>query len=231
MVKRARQYVDSMENSVARWLADIRSTTRPRPHLKVDVSRCALLVIDMLRYFASPEGRAYQPVASCIIPVIDDLICLWRQHQGTLIFTRHCHKGPHDTGMLGTFFSDYIHCDEEQSLLIPELTPVPGELLLTKNTYDAFWQTDLQDYLLAREIKQVLITGVMTHMCCETTARSAFVRGFEVFLVADAMATMSERVHLGSLYNMANSCAVVLSRDEVRSACHDRRTVCRTEPC
>ena len=43
------------------WLAAVRAQTAPRPHLRLDVDRCALLVIDMLRYFAEPGGRCYLP--------------------------------------------------------------------------------------------------------------------------------------------------------------------------
>jgi isochorismate hydrolase len=65
----------------------------------------------------------------------------------------------------------------------------------------------------------VLITGVLTHMCCETTARAAFCRGHEVYLPADATASSSEDRHLGSLLAMADACAVILDTEEVLARC------------
>ncbi|MFC1540391.1 cysteine hydrolase, partial [Gemmatimonadota bacterium] len=84
-----------------------------------------------------------------------------------------------------------------------------------KNTYDAFLDTPLQLVLEEKGIEQVLVTGVLTHMCCETTARSAFCRGFEVYVAVDAMASKSEEHHLGSLHSMADSVAVMMSTREI----------------
>jgi len=65
---------------------------------------------------------------------------------------------------------------------------------------------------------QVVVTGVLTHMCCETTARSAFCRGFEVYLPADALASSDEAHHTASLLNLADAVAVVLSTRELLEA-------------
>ena len=87
--------------------------------------------------------------------------------------------------------------------------------MLGKETYDAFIGTELESLLGERGLDQVLVTGVLTHMCCETTARSAFCRGFEVYVAADATATSSEERHLGSLLSMADAVAVITSTEEV----------------
>ena len=68
-------------------------------------------------------------------------------------------------------------------------------------------------------IEQVVVTGVLTHMCCETTARSAFCRGFEVYVGADATASSSEERHLQSLLAMADSVAVILGSEEILERC------------
>jgi len=54
----------------------------------------------------------------------------------------------------------------------------------------------------------VVICGVMTHLCCETTARSAFMRGFEVFFTVDGTATYTEAFHRASLLNLSHGFAV-----------------------
>ena len=64
-------------------------------------------------------------------------------------------------------------------------------------------------------MRQLVVTGVLTHMCCETTARSAFCRGFEVYLAVDAMATTSEDRHLGSLVGLSDCVGVPLTTDEI----------------
>jgi len=184
---------------------------------------CGLLVIDAQVYFATPNGRAFQPAATAVVPRIQRLVHLWRERGFKVAFTRHCHEGPHDLGMLGRFFKDYIRHDEPDSSLVPELTPLPSEPVFQKATYDAFFGTDLQGWLQQEGLTQVLIAGMLTQLCCETTARAAFVRGFEVYVVADAMLTSSEGLHVGSLLGLASGVAIVLTTEETEASCFPTR--------
>jgi len=117
--------------------------------------------------------------------------------------------------MLGRFFSDYIRAGEPESEILPALAPLAGEAVVRKKTYDAFLGTGMEEMLRSVGMEQILVTGVLTHMCCETTARSAFCRGFEVYVAADATADISEPLHTASLMSMADSCAIVLGSSEV----------------
>ena len=206
------------------WLDAARAAAAPRPHLRLDPPRCALLVIDMVRYFADPAGRCFLPAAPAVRPRIAALSAAWRKGGGPVVFTRHAHRGPGDMGMLGRFFSDWIRDGAPESEIVPDLAPAPGETVLRKTTYDAFLGTDLEDRLRAAGCEQVLVTGVLTHMCCETTARAAFCRGFEVYVATDAMADASEERHVASLAALADAVAVVLDSDEAVRACRAART-------
>ncbi len=221
MVKRFAEYVtkSTLSNRSEAWLSMVRNSVPPRPGLTIDPRRCALLVIDMLHYFAHPSGRCYLPATEAIIPRIVSLLDAWRSFGGTVVFTRHCHEGEHDLGMLGRFFSDYIRAGKEESHIVHELTPRQDEDIIRKTTYDAFLGTELESILRRKATEQVLITGVLTHMCCETTARSAFCRGFEVYVAADAMASSNEERHVCSLLAMADSVAVVKSTSEILQRC------------
>ena len=110
--------------------------------------------------------------------------------------------------MLGRFWSSLIRCSDPDSSLVFE--PLPEEAVIRKTTYDSFYGTGLEEILRTGTISQVLITGVLTHLCCETTARSAFVRGFEVYAAVDAMASSREELHLGSLLAMADGIGVMM---------------------
>jgi isochorismate hydrolase len=57
----------------------------------------------------------------------------------------------------------------------------------------------------------------MTHLCCETTARSAFVRGFEVFFTIDGTATYNQGFHLGTLVNLSHGFATPVLASEILS--------------
>lgn len=203
----------------ATWLAALRAATAPRPHLVIDPPRCALLVVDMLRYFADPHGRCFLPAARAATDRIALLLDAWRRINAPVLFTQHAHGGPDDLGMLGRFFSDYIRAGEPEAEIIAALAPCAGELVVRKTTYDAFLHTPLADMFRERRVNQVLITGVLTHMCCETTARSAFCRGYEVYVAADATASSCEERHLNSLVSMADCVAVVMSVQEILDRC------------
>jgi len=211
--------IGSLAEKTTSWLGRVRESVPERSHFLIDPSRCVLLVIDMVHYFADPAGRCYLPATGAITGRIRQLLEAWRRCGSTVVFTRHGHMGDHDLGMLGRFFSDYIRAEEPESEIISSLAPQPDEVVFRKTTYDAFLNTPLTALLTKRGIEQVLITGVLTHMCCETTARSAFCRGFEVYVPADATASHCEEQHLGSLLAMADSVAVVMSTEEILKRC------------
>jgi nicotinamidase-related amidase len=73
--------------------------------------------------------------------------------------------------------------------LIEGLEPIDGEPILTKTAHNAFTTTNLQQLLTQRGIDEVVISGIRTEQCCETTARVASDLGYEVVFVAEATAT------------------------------------------
>ena len=204
-----------LDKSTAQWLATVHSETTPRPQFVLEPANCALIVVDMLRYFADPDQRCYLPVTA---------LTVWRKIGGTVVYTRHCHNGESDLGLMGKFYSDYIHAGRPEAQIIPALAPVAGESIVPKTTYDAFLNTSLEELLVERDVKQVLITGILTHMCCESTARAAFCRGFEVFVPADGLASNRESRHLASLIAMADCVASVTSCAEVIASCAKSRS-------
>ncbi|KAB2042440.1 hypothetical protein ES319_D02G216600v1 [Gossypium barbadense] len=157
----------------------------------------ALLVIDMQNYFASMA----KPILSNAITTIN----LCREASIPIFFTRHCHKSPADYGMLGEWWdNDLIFDGTVDSELIPEIGRLskPDEVV-EKNTYSAFENTRLHEMLMEKKVEEVIITGVMTNLCCETTARAAFVKGYRVFFSTDATAPSDSEMYEATLKNMA----------------------------
>jgi bifunctional isochorismate lyase / aryl carrier protein len=224
MVKRSEAYVtrETIDRRAVKWLADVRRKVAPRPRLKLEPARCALLVIDMQRYFADPRGRCFLPAAAAVIPRVAALVEAWRGLGAPVVFTRHCHAGAHDLGMLGRFFCDHIRLGEPDAEIIDDLRPLRGERVLRKTTYDAFRGTRLASILRSAGASQVLVTGVLTHMCCETTARAAFCLGFEVYLAVDATASSSEELHTGAILGLCDGVAVPMGTEEILGLCGAR---------
>ncbi|HET7658916.1 MAG TPA: isochorismatase family protein [Oryzihumus sp.] len=73
--------------------------------------------------------------------------------------------------------------------LLPGLKPEPGEPTITKTSHNAFTTTNLAQQLMERGTREVVITGIRTEQCCETTARVASDLGYDVRFVLDATAT------------------------------------------
>ena len=89
------------------------------------------------------------------------------------------------------------------------------DFIIYKDTYDAFYMTGLHDILKKKFVDQLIITGVMTHLCCETTARSGFVKGYEIVMVEDCLWDKDEWYHYASLKNLAHGFAVISTSQEI----------------
>jgi len=176
----------------------------------------ALLVLDMQRCFLEPASHAYVPSAHAIIPNLRKLVDIYYQSQKPIIFTRHLNT-LQNAGMMSYWWRNLIGANDPFSEIIDELDASKG-IVLEKTQYDAFYQTDLQNLLDEHSVQRVVICGVMTHLCCETTARSAFMRGFEVYFCVDGTATYTREHHLASLLNLSHGFATPLLVDSVIEA-------------
>ncbi|MEM2943911.1 MAG: isochorismatase family cysteine hydrolase [Methanomassiliicoccales archaeon] len=177
----------------------------------------ALLVIDMQRFFLDPHSHAYMPDAVEIIDNIRRLLRAYRDLFLPIIFTRHALLQFEDPGAAGRWWRDVLYEQDEMSSIVEELKPLPHEIVVRKTRYSAFRMTNLDSILKDLGVTQVVITGVMTHLCCETTARDAFIRDYDVFFVIDATATSSEDLHIASLKTLSDGFALPVKTDEVIS--------------
>jgi isochorismate hydrolase len=188
---------------------------RLRNHHKMILQppRVALLVLDMQRYFLDSESHAFVPSAPAIVPNIKNL----QDHflsKGQPVF-QTCHTNtPENAHNMKEWWRQLIDPDSKSATIIPELSQ-PKVYHIEKNQYDAFMGTSLEDQLIAAGVTQLVITGVMTHLCCETTARSAFMRGFEVFFTVDGTATYNREFHQATLLNLSHGFAVPVTSLEI----------------
>ena len=170
--------------------------------------RCALLVIDMQQYFLS--------IAAPILGNVLSIIEACRSVDIRTIFTRHGHKDvSKDGGMLAAWWGDLIGYGSKNWELINALKPSDTDGIIDKNRYSVFHGTGLDENLRSRKIEELIITGVMTNCCCETTVRDAFVRDYRVFFVSDATATANDELHLASLKNLAFGFAHIISTEQL----------------
>jgi len=172
------------------------------------LERSALLVLDMQDYFLSESSHAYVPSAPAIIPGIQAMVKAYYRHQRPVVFTRHLNT-PHNAGQMGHWWRDLVRPDSPLSQISEALDTSQGAII-EKHQYDAFYETPLQELLDEKGVTEVVISGVMTHLCCETSARSAFMRGFKVFFSVDGTATYNQGYHQASLLNLSHGFATAL---------------------
>lgn len=176
-----------------------------------DPKTSILLVIDAQNYFSS--------MVKPILPSINTTIDLCRRASIPIAFTRHRHKSPAEYGMLGEWWNNDLILDgTSESELMPDLDRQPNDAVVEKTTYGAFTGTRLEERLREMGVKEVIVTGVMTNLCCETTAREAFVRGFRVFFSTDATATSDVELHEATLKNLAYGFAYLVDCQRIRDA-------------
>jgi len=186
----------------------------PRPRQKLDLARSALLMLDMQDFFLDVDSHAYIPSAQDILPRLDVLRETYATLGLPIVWTRHVNTEA-DAANMSRWWRDIISAEHPLSGILSVLDTSQG-ILIEKTQYDAFYNTHLEEYLRERDVEQVLISGVMTHLCCETTARSAFMRGFDVFFLIDGTATYNEDFHRATLQNLSHGFAnLILSEDVV----------------
>jgi isochorismate hydrolase len=175
---------------------------------RVDPTHAALLVIDMQNYF----HQIIQPVLKNLSKVVQSC----RQKEVPIIFTQHGHTDPpSDGGVLREWWGELILHGTRDWEFIPEMKTESKDIILPKKRYSAFFETELDSILRSKGIQDLIISGVMTNLCCETTARDAFMRDYNVFFLIDGTATGKEEHHLATLKNLGYGFAYLMTCEEL----------------
>jgi ureidoacrylate peracid hydrolase len=208
---------DNLARKSVEWLRRIEKFNVHRSPIAMQDS--ALIVVDMQKYFLGPRVASLLDAGTAILPNVKRLVDRYHEMGRPVIFTRHVHKQDgSDLGILGEWWSDHSIKGTEEAEIHDSISPGPEDLVIFKNRYSAFYGTDLADVLQDWQVKEVVICGVMTNICCESTARDAFFRDLWVRFVADATASVTEDMHVATLLNLAYAFAeICLTEDVVRA--------------
>jgi biuret amidohydrolase len=185
--------------------ADLTIAADPYP-FAFDPPRCALVIIDMQRDFLEPGGfgEALGNDVGMLRRTIEPnrrLLAAWRAAGLLAIHTREGHRpdladlppakrvrghGPVTIGDLGPMGRILVRGEPGHGI-IPELYPAPGEPVIDKPGKGAFFATDLHAILQHRGITQLVVTGVTTEVCVNTTVREANDRGYDCLVLEDCV--------------------------------------------
>ncbi|MFH1861551.1 MAG: isochorismatase family cysteine hydrolase, partial [bacterium] len=177
----------TLPGRTAHWLKQIEPFQKH--HLQLNASASALLVIDMQNFFLEPAAPAFMESGVAILPNVQRLIAAFRQAGRPVIYTTHVHKPDgSDAGIMKWWWREMCREGHSEAQVHTAITPQPHEKVIAKHRYSAFYNTDLETILRCAKIEDLVICGVMTNLCCESTARDAFYRDYRVFFMADATA-------------------------------------------
>jgi nicotinamidase-related amidase len=195
----------------------LRIDAEPGP-VEVNLAETALLVIDMQKDFLYPNGYGEflgndVTLLQRTIAPIQTLLAAARQKRLFIIHTREGHEPDlsdcpptklmrwppgyriGDPGPMGRI----LIRGEAGHAIIPEVAPLPGELVLDKPGKNSFYATDLAEKLQAHGIRNLLVTGVTTDVCVSATVVAANDHGYNAIVLADCVASYSPERHIAAL--------------------------------
>lgn len=192
---------------------------------RCDPRYAALIVVDVQNDFVSPNGSAARrgedvSAAMAMVPNLLRLIEEGRRKGLTIIYIKTTHSDWTDT-------PSWIYRTSQKSGLntcregtwgaefYEGISPLPSERVVIKHRYSAFINTDLNTVLKARAIQSVLVCGVATNVCVETTARDGYMYDYYVTMVDDCSAAYQAKLHLGTLENIRRHFGLVASSNQI----------------
>ena len=207
---------------------------------QVRPAKTAIIVVDMQNDFVAAGAPMETPAARAIVPKLAETLRAGREAGVKIIYTAHVHRS--DGSDMGLF--DDLHPPiasraalvdgSSGAAIYPDLAPAPGEHVIRKHRYSAFFGTDLDIILKEWGIETVVICGTTTENCCLSTARDAMFRNYRVVFLADATATYdypdrgfgalpNAAVHHATLVILAASTADVIAADDFIDRLPSRR--------
>jgi ureidoacrylate peracid hydrolase len=222
--------------SIPQSIVDRVIAKRGREHIYEDLepAKTALIVVDMQNAFMLPEvAHALCPMAEKIVPNVNQLARVVRETGGKVIWIKTAFR---DDALenWSTYFE--MVTPQQGAKRIAALTPGSkghqlwatldvraDDVIVEKNRFSAFIQgsSDLAGLLRGHGLDTLLITGTVTNVCCESTARDAMMLNFRTIMVTDGNAAVTDEDHNASLIAFYLTFGDIMSTDML-IACLER---------
>jgi ureidoacrylate peracid hydrolase len=212
--------------SIPQSVVDRVTARRGREHIheNLDPAKTALVVVDMQNAFMLPGvAHALCPMAERIVPNINRLAQSVRATGGTVVWIKTTFKDDAlqnwssyfemVTPQQGAKRIAALTADSKGHELWATLDVRPDDVIVEKNRFSAFIQgsSNLAEILHDRGLDTILVTGTVTNVCCESTARDAMMLNFKTIMVTDGNAAVTDEDHNASL------CAFYLTFGDIMS--------------
>jgi biuret amidohydrolase len=193
-----------------------------------ELPHTALVIIDMQRDFVEPGGFGESlgndaALLQAIVPACRRVLLAWREAGGLVVHTREAHRpdlsdcppakrnrgNPSlrigDEGPMGRI----LVAGEPGCEIIPELAPLPGEIVIDKPGKGAFYATPLGETLRKHQVTHLVFMGVTTEVCVQTSMREANDRGYDCLLLEDCTESYFPHFKAGAVEMMRAQGAIV----------------------
>ncbi|GED89433.1 hydrolase [Streptomyces sp. 6-11-2] len=191
---------------------------------RVNPQKTALLVIDMQNDFVLEGYPMEVPMARRRIPRMQEVIAECRAAGIPVVYTRHIlldtfNVSPLESTYNPALLSAGMREGTFGSQVVDDLKPEEQDVVVVKHRYDAFHNTRLENVLTSisglREVDTVIIVGTLTEVCCDSTARGAYMRDFKVAFVGDATGALSEEAQAATEKTIGTFFGRVLTTGEL----------------
>jgi ureidoacrylate peracid hydrolase len=195
---------------------------RTLPELIVP-AKTAVIVVDVQNDFCSPDGalgKVGQPTESAMamIPNLQRVLAAARAAKAPVIFIQTIHENATDSeAWVGRLAGKVAAICRKNTwgAEFTEVAPLPSEPVVIKHRYSAFINTRLDSVLRTLKVENLIMTGVSTNVCVESTARQGYMLDYNIVFWSDCTAAYSQEEHDMSLYNMRTHFGIVATADDV----------------
>src|SRR5271157_5175241 len=185
--------------------------------LIINKSKTALVVIDLQKGITAMPSRPY--TAQEVIANAAELVNAFRKNNMPVFLV---HVQTTNETMLNVVsdqtFSRPLPASPDWTEFVPELTPTPSDVVITKKQWGAFYGTDLDLQLRRRKMDTIVLCGISTDFGVESTARFAYEYGYQQIFAEDAMASRSEEQHNAAVNFIFKRIGMVRKTDEILRA-------------
>ena len=190
-----------------------------------DPGKTALVVIDMQKGTLEPgallKRLSEYPGWDVLIPNHQKLLEFFRTHKMPIMWVI-TEISRESRGLMWTMVPElfgpptlYFAPGKPENEMPEEIAPLPGETVVKKNFFDAFWGTNLEDILRTEGVEYPVFTGVSTTTCVSCSVRSAFNRQFKSIIVSDAVGSPSRESTENELENLTRCFARGMTIDKL----------------
>jgi ureidoacrylate peracid hydrolase len=209
---------------------------------KIDPTKTVMIVVDMQNDFVAEGAKLRSAQAAAMVSKLVATLKFCREKGIRVVYTAHVHR--RDGSDMGLYEGLYPPIADRSTLvdgtpgveIFPSLAPQPGEHVVKKHRYSAFFATDLDLILRQWGIETVIVSGTTTENCCHATARDAMFHNYRVVFLSDTTGTFdypdvgqgalsAEDVHRATLTILAFSTADVMTADQFMARVTQKRTV------